>query len=123
MEVKLPLKCSTLRELEAKYAKALEVKKIVESAPLLFDEEDIAVAAKSLSKARLELECQTKQMSMPHSLAFASSFAEKINARLPFLVLLRSQSDDEIKFYFEDKQRRLALQAQEMLRISLSQKE
>jgi hypothetical protein len=121
MEVALPDKCANLRDLETRLAKALEVKKIVDSAPLLFDEEDVAVATKSLARARHDLEAQSKEMSMPNSLAVASSFAERVNARLPFLHLLRAQKDAEVTQFFEDKQRRLAFQAQEMLRISLSQ--
>jgi hypothetical protein len=118
-EVKLPRKCSMLRELEHDLKRLSEAKSAMESTPDIFDIEDISELNKSFTEAFEKFAEQAKSMDMPNSVACAASFAENVNARLPFVELVRSLAKPSLTVFFEEKQKRLALQASEMLRISL----
>lgn len=119
--VKLPNVCNTLRNLECNLKKINDIRRIIESTPLLFDEEDLLFLNKLQNQAHLKLSKQALLMDIPPSIAYAATFAEQVNARLPILNQIREVAESELTNYFESKQRRLALQAEEMLRISLKE--
>lgn len=120
--VPLPFVCSKLRDLESRLKKVSEIKRIVELNHILFDPEDILAVNKAFSKAQNNLENQAKMMDMPPSIAYAATFAEQVNSRLPTLQEIRSVEDDTgLAEYFEAKQKRLAFQAEEMLRLSIKE--
>lgn len=114
----LPNVCKKLRKLESTLKKVVEIRRIIESLPLLFDEEDLAAVVKIQNEAQINLANQAVLMDMPPSIAYAATFAESVNARLPILRQIRGVEESELTLYFENKQRRLALQAEDMLRIS-----
>lgn len=114
----LPKVCKKLRKLESTLKKVVEIRRIIESLPLLFDEEDLAAVVKIQNEAQINLANQAVLMDMPPSIAHAATFAESVNARLPILRQIRGVEESELTLYFENKQRRLALQAEDMLRIS-----
>ena len=114
----LPKVCKKLRKLESTLKKVVEIRRIIESLPLLFDEEDLAAVVKIQNEAQINLANQAVLMDMPPSIAYAATFAESVNARLPILRQIRGVEESELTLYFENKQRRLALQAEDMLRIS-----
>jgi DNA mismatch repair ATPase MutS len=116
--VDLPNVCKKLRKLESTLKKVVEIRRIIESLPLLFDEEDLAAVVKIQNEAQINLANQAVLMDMPPSIAYAATFAESVNARLPILRQIRGVEESELTLYFENKQRRLALQAEDMLRIS-----
>jgi DNA mismatch repair ATPase MutS len=116
--VDLPKVCKKLRKLESTLKKVVEIRRIIESLPLLFDEEDLAAVVKIQNEAQINLANQAVLMDMPPSIAYAATFAESVNARLPILRQIRGVEESELTLYFENKQRRLALQAEDMLRIS-----
>ena len=121
MSVSLPLLCSRIRDLESQIKIALHTKHLAEAAVSVFDKEDMEALHKTIAKAQQDLENQAKQMIMPNSMVHAATFAEQVNARLPILAQIRLINDSELVDYFEKKQIRLALQAQEMLRLSLKE--
>jgi hypothetical protein len=120
-DVKLPEVCKKLRSLESTLKKVHEIRRLVESSPLLFDEEDLAILSKVQNKATVNLSNQAMLMDMPPSIAYAATFAEQVNARLPIVAQIRGVAESELTDYFDSKQRRLAFQAEEMLRISLKE--
>jgi DNA-binding GntR family transcriptional regulator len=117
--VTLPKKCSLLRQLENELKRLSEAKTIVESSPDLFDMEDMTELNRAFNEAFIRFSDQAKAMDMPNAVAHAASFAENINARLPFLTFVRSLENQKLTEFFESKQKRLALQAEEMLSLSL----
>ena len=119
--VKLPTVCKKLRTLESTLKNVHEIRVLVENSPLLFDEEDLAVLTKVQNKAHVNLSNQALLMNIPPSIAYAATFDEQVNARLSILAKIRGIDEAELTDYFESKQRRLALQAEEMLRISLKE--
>lgn len=96
---------------------------MLDTAAAQFDDEDRAAASATWSVAYARLVEQAKQMDLPPSVAFAASFAEQVNARLPLLVRVRSLEPppEDLAAFLEAKQLRLALQAAEMLRLALKE--
>lgn len=92
----------------------LDLKLKLENAMDVFDEEDIGffyrVSQNVLEKSEMNM------------LKAASNFGEKINKRLPLIAEIRKLNNWELTNYFENKQRRLAFQAEVMFKKGLNEK-
>jgi hypothetical protein len=100
---------------------AQEARAMIDLNPNYYDEEDAKAIAKLLTSAQKELFDHEKQIKLPNSLAFAANFAEEVNARLKLIEKIKLAKNNEITQFFQEKQLRLALQAEEMIKISMKE--
>jgi len=103
MDVTLPSVCTALRDLEKHVNNLSAAKRAVETAPDKFDMEDIVELNKAFTEVFAQFSEQAKRMNIPDSVAYAATFAEQVNARLPFVQHIRSLKIPTLTDYFEKK--------------------